>query len=73
MYSINKESMDCDSHDPTLVAAVATAYGEISSEMIKLRELLTSAYARKLAREGHRNDGLSIQFLTAEYRNKFRK
>ena len=57
---------------PTFIAAVASTFGELGVETIKLQEFLTNAYARKLAGEGNRDDGFSIRTLTAAYRNKFR-
>jgi len=57
---------------PTFIAAVVSTFGEFGLETIKLQEALTNAYARKLSREGNRQDGFSVQRLTAEYRNKFR-
>jgi hypothetical protein len=57
---------------PTFIAAVASTYGEFGIETTKLQEFLTSAYSRKLAREGDRDDGFSIQVLTADFRNRFK-
>ena len=37
---------------PIFQARVASTYGELSPETIKLREWITSIYGRKLAREG---------------------
>jgi hypothetical protein len=59
-------------HDPIFLAAAVSTFGELGVETVRLQELLTSAYSRKLAREGNRDDGFSIQSLTAEFRNKFR-
>jgi len=57
---------------PIFMAVVLSTFGEFGLETVKLQEFLTSAYARKLAREGSRQDGLSTQTLTAQFRNKFR-
>lgn len=57
---------------PTFIAAVAATSGEVGIETVKLQEFLTMAYAKKLAREGDRDDGFSIKDLTADYRNRFR-
>merc|ERR1719273_2411245 len=57
---------------PTFIAAVAATFGELGVETINLQEFLTNAYAKKLAKEGNRDDGFSIETLTAAYRNKFR-
>jgi len=41
---------------PTFIAAVAATSGEVGIETVKLQEFLTMAYAKKLAREGDRDD-----------------
>ena len=58
---------------PIFWAAVASTYGELGPETIKLQEWLTSTYGRKLAREGPRPDGMKNVKLTAAYRNDFRE
>lgn len=55
----------------TFIAAVATTAGELGFETVKLQEFITHAYARKLAREGDRDDGFSIKSLTADFRTRF--
>ena len=51
---------------------MVTTYGELGRETVKLQEWLTSAYGRRLDREGPRDDGTSRARLTAEFRNNFR-
>jgi len=57
---------------PTFIAAVATTFGELGFETVKLQEFITHAYSRKLAREGDRDDGFTIKELTADFRTRFR-
>ena len=57
---------------PTFYAAVVSTYGELGQETVKLQEWLTSAYGRRLDREGPRDDGTSRARLTAAFRNHFR-
>ena len=57
---------------PKFGGCVATTHGELGLETIKLQEYLTWNYGKKLAMEGHRDNGKKISTLTAEYRNDFR-
>ena len=57
---------------PVFYATVVTTYGELGRETVMLQEWLTSAYGRRLDREGPRDDGTSRARLTAEFRNNFR-
>ena len=45
---------------PIFWAGVASTYGELGPDTIKLQEWLTSIYGRKLTREGPRPDGEKI-------------
>ena len=58
---------------PIFWAGVASTYGEFGPETIQIQEWLTAAYARKVCREGPRQDGEKIEDLTASFRNKFRE
>jgi len=59
-------------HDPIFLAAAVSTFGESGVETVRLQELLTNAYSRKLVREGNWDDGFSIQALTVEFCNNFR-
>ena len=58
--------------EPKFWACVATTHWELGLEAIKLQEYLTWNYGKKLAMEGHRDNGKKISTLTAQFRNDFR-
>ena len=59
--------------EPVFLAAVATTYGEVGHEFVKLQEFLCTAYGRHIAGQGCRDDGSTIQDCTTLFRQKFRQ
>jgi len=58
--------------NPIFLGAAVSSRGELDPDTIKLQEILTRAYANKIAREDSREDGYSTEEMTARYRNNFR-
>jgi hypothetical protein len=64
-------------HAPKFMPLVVTTLGELGTDMIRMQEIATSAYAQRLMQEREtqgreREDGRTIASLTAEYRTEFR-
>jgi hypothetical protein len=57
---------------PVFHPFVLSTLGEEGPLAVSLREWIVMAYARKLEREGPRDDGRSIQHLTADFRSRMR-
>ena len=59
------------SHTPKFFAFVVSSLGELGEDAIRVIEILTGAYRRKVEREGERDDGETPQGLTSDFRNRF--
>ena len=57
---------------PTLTPFVVSDVGEMNEEAISLQQRITAAYKRKLKREGPRDDGQTINYLTSCFRASLR-
>jgi hypothetical protein len=57
---------------PVFHPFVVTTLGEVGPKAVALREWIIGAYARKLEREGPRDDGRAIKAMTADFRSRFR-
>lgn len=57
---------------PVFHPFVVSTLGEEGPLAVGLREWIIRAYARKLEREGPRDDGRKIEHMTADFRSRFR-
>ena len=57
---------------PVFHPFVLSTLGEEGPLAVSLREWIVMAYARKLEREGPRDDGRKVQHMTAEFRSRMR-
>ena len=57
---------------PEILPVVMTTHGEMGLGTIRMQELLTAAYKRRIMAEGKRSDGLNPTSLSASFRNLFR-
>ena len=59
--------------EPVFLAAVATTYGELGTDTVRLQEFIVAAYGRHIARQGDPEDGSKLQDRTSDFRQKFRQ
>ena len=57
--------------EPVFLAAVATTYGELGTDTVRLQEFIVAAYGRHIARQGDPEDGSKLQDCTSAFRQKF--
>ena len=66
-----KQALDGKRQDtPQFSGAACSLFGTFSQDLTDLVEWLAKAYARKLQREGPRDDGCESPRLTAQFRNR---
>ena len=66
-----KQALDGKRQDtPQFSGAACSLFGTFSQDLTDLVEWLAKAYARKLQREGDRDDGCEAPRLTAQFRNR---